>query len=615
MEEMEMKKIHLFIVTLITCSLITLFVACEKDEEIDLTTISVSNEQFTPSYTSATLQCSFATKATLRNVYVQYATTQDFVEYDEMEMSKSDDVYSVVLDSLQDNTTYYVRYAVSNRYSSAMIEEISIFQTLQPSVPTITLKSISDIWDTHAKAQIALEFDGGSQISEMGICWNTQPSPVVENNKRTTKDTVVSLEIKDLHPNTQYFVRAYAINKAGVSYSEEYEFTTFSLPEVKTEEIAEIQFVSALLKGKLLFNGNDLVTSKGFCWGEKSESTIDDDFIAIDTLSDTFTYFLSNLKDETQYYVRAYAQNKIGVVYGEEITFITQTSLLPVVVTSQAYDIDYQSASVNCAVNFDGGTSVMERGVVYSISQNPITSDMKVSNNGWNDSYTCNLTNLQENTTYYVRAYAKNRKGTAYGNQISFTTNSKSNGHAYEDLGLSGKWAITNVGASTPEGYGYYFRWGEVYPTWHNEGWDDYAHYNDSTLSLTKYTDGGDNKTQLELSDDAARVNWGGAWRIPSLDEWRELCYCRWEWTTQNGVKGYKVTSKINGNSIFLPAAGGYNGSSHYFEGGRGYYWSSSIYTGISGWHRAWHLYFGSGDIGTNEEYRIQGLSVRPVFQ
>ena len=79
MEEREMKKIHLFIVTLITCSLITLFVACEKDEEIDLTTISVSN-QFTPSYTSATLQCSFATKATLRNVYVQCPSCQGFVK-------------------------------------------------------------------------------------------------------------------------------------------------------------------------------------------------------------------------------------------------------------------------------------------------------------------------------------------------------------------------------------------------------------------------------------------------------------------------------------------------------------------------------------------------------
>ena len=94
-------KIHLFIVMLITFSLSALFVACEKDEDIELTTISVSNEQFTPSYTSATLQCSFDTKATLRNVYVQYATTQDFARYDEIEMSKADNVYSIVLDSLE----------------------------------------------------------------------------------------------------------------------------------------------------------------------------------------------------------------------------------------------------------------------------------------------------------------------------------------------------------------------------------------------------------------------------------------------------------------------------------------------------------------------------------
>ena len=159
-----MKKIHLFIVTLITFSLSALFVACEKDEEIDLTTISVSKEQFTPSYTSASIQCCFNTKATLRNVYVQYTMTEDFAEYEEREMSNADGVYSVILDTLQDNTTYYVRYAVSNRYSSAITKEISTFQTLQPSVPTITLKSISDIWDTHAKAEMALGFDGGSHM-------------------------------------------------------------------------------------------------------------------------------------------------------------------------------------------------------------------------------------------------------------------------------------------------------------------------------------------------------------------------------------------------------------------------------------------------------------------
>ena len=417
-----MKKIHLFIVTLITCSLITLFVACEKDEEIDLTTISVSNEQCTPSYTSATLQCSFATKATLRNVYVQYATTQDFAEYDEKEMSKADNVYSVVLDSLQDNTTYYVRYAVSNRYSSAMIEEISTFQTLQPSVPTIALKSILDIWDTHAKAEIALEFDGGSQISEMGICWNTQNAPIVENNELTTKDTVAVLEIKDLQPNTQYFVRAYAINKVGVAYSEEYEFTTYALPEIKTDEITDIQLTTALLHGTLVFNGNDTATIKGFCWGTNAEPTVKNEYIEIDTTSATYTYRLSNLIDETQYHVRAYAQNKIGIVYGETKSFTTMSALPPIVSINEVTDVDYHTATIAAEVTSDGGASVTERGICYSTTENPtIESNKVVSGKGTGD-YTANLTGLQDSTTYYVRAYAVNKKGTAYGEQVSFMT-------------------------------------------------------------------------------------------------------------------------------------------------------------------------------------------------
>ena len=417
-----MKKIHLFIVTLITCSLSALFVACEKDEEIDLTTISVSNEQFTPSYTSATLQCSFATKATLRNVYVQYATTQNFVEYDEMEMSKSDDVYSVVLDSLQDNTTYYVRYAVSNRYSSAMIEEISTFQTLQSTVPTITLKSISDIWDTHAKAEIVLEFDGGSQIYEMGICWNTQPTPIVEDNKRATKDTAISLEIKDLQPNTQYYVRAYATNKVGVAYSEEYEFTTYALPEIKTEQITNIQLTTALLNGTLLFNGNDTTAIKGFCWGTNEVPTLENNHIEIDTTSATYTYRLSNLIDETQYYVRAYAQNKIGIVYGESKLFTTQSALPPTVSTKEATNVEYHTATITADVISDGGADVTERGICYSTAENPTTESTKIISGKGTGSYTINLSNLQDSTTYYVRAYAINKKGIAYGEQKSFMT-------------------------------------------------------------------------------------------------------------------------------------------------------------------------------------------------
>ena len=422
MEEMEMKKIHLFIVTLITFSLSALFVACEKDEEIDLTTISVSNEQFTPSYTSASIQCSFNTKATLRNVYVQYATSQDFVEYDEIEMSKADGIYSVVLDGLQDNTTYYIRYAVSNRYSSAMIEEISTFQTLQPSVPTIALKSISDIWDTHAKAEIALEFDGGTQISEMGICWNTQTAPVLENNKLTTKDLVAALEIKDLKPNTQYFVRAYAINKVGVAYSEEYEFTTYSLPEIQTEDITDIQMTTALLNGTLVFNGNDTTAIKGFCWGTNEVPTLENNHIEIDTTSATYTYRLSNLIDETQYYVRAYAQNKIGIVYGETKLFTTQSALPPTVSINEVTNVGYHTATIAAEVTSDGGADVTERGICYSTAENPTTESTKIISGKGTGSYTINLSNLQDSTTYYVRAYAINKKGIAYGEQKSFIT-------------------------------------------------------------------------------------------------------------------------------------------------------------------------------------------------
>ena len=136
------------------------------------------------------------------------------------------------------------------------------------------------------------------------------------------------------------------------------------------------------------------------------------------------------------------------------------------------------------------------------------------------------------------------------------------NGHEYVDLGLpSGlKWATCNVGATAPEEYGDYFAWGET-ETKATYDLSNYKWCNGTYESMTKYCTNSeygivDNKTTLELSDDAARVNWGGSWRMPTKaeqDELRNTDNCTWEWTTQNGVNGYKVTSKKNGNSIFLP--------------------------------------------------------------
>ena len=163
--------------------------------------------------------------------------------------------------------------------------------------------------------------------------------------------------------------------------------------------------------------------------------------------------------------------------------------------------------------------------------------------------------------------------------------NPNTGNHEYVDLGLSVKWATCNVGASKPEEYGDYFAWGETQPK-STYNWSTYKYCNGSYNTLTKYNNSSsygtvDNKTQLELSDDAARANWGGSWRMPTRAEQGELREnCTWTWTTQNGVNGYKVTSKKNGNSIFLPAAGYRDVSSLSNAGSLGNYWSSSLFSG-----------------------------------
>jgi hypothetical protein len=198
------------------------------------------------------------------------------------------------------------------------------------------------------------------------------------------------------------------------------------------------------------------------------------------------------------------------------------------------------------------------------------------------------------------------------------------NGHEWVNLGLpSGLlWAVCNVGANTSEDYGFYFAWGEIttrgaYGSAEEYKWCELFSEN-LTERLTKYNTIGsygivDNKTVLDLSDDAAHTNWGGSWRMPSPEEWNELQNnCTWTFTRQNDVTGYKVTSIKNGNSIFLPAAGYKNNNSIFQDKRRGLYWSSSICE--SDPRNAWFLFFDASTIGCYGKFeRWSGITVRPV--
>ena len=174
-------------------------------------------------------------------------------------------------------------------------------------------------------------------------------------------------------------------------------------------------------------------------------------------------------------------------------------------------------------------------------------------------------------------------------------------GHEYVDLGLSVKWATCNVGASSPSDYGNYYAWGEVRTK------SEYTEEN----SLTYKESMGD--ISGNSTYDAARYNWGGKWRLPTEAECRELVdNCWWFWGKYGGHKGYKATSKKNGASIFLPAAGRRYGSYLHFAGEDGYYWSST--PDESRTQDAYRLYSYSYH-GVDCYPRYFGLSVRPVSE
>lgn len=206
---------------------------------------------------------------------------------------------------------------------------------------------------------------------------------------------------------------------------------------------------------------------------------------------------------------------------------------------------------------------------------------------------------------------------TLYAQWNKQTISGTENGFSYVDLGLpSGTlWATMNVGASKPEDFGNYFAWGEV-ESWYEYDYDPYKWYNDLN-EPTKYNNSThfgfyDNKTTLELEDDAAHVNWGGRWRMPTKEEFEEIIdsnNCVWNFTNLNGTLGYKITSLKNGNNIFLPSAygkmiSGFIGD----ENMSGFYWSSSL-------DFCTQAYYLRTPKNISMENRRTCFSVRPVFR
>ncbi len=300
----------------------------------------------------------------------------------------------------------------------------------EPVLGTVETKSVDQV--TYHSAALAGEITstGYSLVSERGFCWNTEENPTVENHKQVVEGSSpdFSAVIDELTPATTYYVKAYMTNAVGTSYGEQLTFTTQAAPTVPvvvTGEVHDKMLDQVSVDGSVTDDCREAVTARGICYATTAGPTTESMVVECGEGLGNFTAVLKNLEKGQTYYARAYATNKVGTAYGEEIVF---TPLIeaekPTVHTLSVMGISDRQATVNGEVTSSGGADVTERGICYSkTNETPDMGDLVIrAEEAGLGSYQITLDSLDFETTYYVRAYAVNEVGTAYGEALTFTT-------------------------------------------------------------------------------------------------------------------------------------------------------------------------------------------------
>jgi len=291
-------------------------------------------------------------------------------------------------------------------------------------VPTLSTSQVLSVTSDSATV-VGFVVAQGSGFTEKGVCYDTAANPTIDNNKvaYTGENATATFNVilSGLHYATTYYARAYAIGASGTIYGEEYSFTTLPVvATLTTDTISSITGNSAIGGGNVTNNGGAAVTARGICFGTEHNPTVSNDKTSDDKGTGVFVSSLTKLKGNTTYYVRAYATNSVGTGYGPEVSFTTLVDL-PQVTTAPVTNVTKISAVSGGTVDYDGGGVITERGLAWGTNASPTVNDNKIDG-GTDTTFVTNLTGLNKNTTYHVRAYAINSAGIAYGDDISFTT-------------------------------------------------------------------------------------------------------------------------------------------------------------------------------------------------
>ena len=305
-------------------------------------------------------------------------------------------------------------------------KEISVIvKQIERTVAKVGIgSSFSDITETSFSIKGTILSTGGHEISSYGHCWSEHDTPTIENDNKnnfgnSTEIREFTSNISGLDAGKTYYVRAYAVNNKGTVYSEQRNITMpyIKKPIVKTQGATDIGKDVATLNGNITDNGGDKIIERGFYYGT-SENTEIKKSLGDNSLS-ALKLVLTNLKESTTYYYKAYATNSKGTAYGEVMSFKTLSENALTVETKSATDITTKSATLNGTVLDRGSSNITEYGFYYGTNENT-TNKKKLENSM--DELKLNLTELAEGTTYYYKAYATNSKGTSYGEVLNFTT-------------------------------------------------------------------------------------------------------------------------------------------------------------------------------------------------
>jgi hypothetical protein len=324
------------------------------------------------------------------------------------------------------------------------------------ALPVVTTVPVTDIMTNSAKSGGNIISTGFTTLTASGVCWATTQNPTTTNSKTT--DGIVTgtftSNITDLQPNTTYYVRAYATNSAGTTYGNQINFRTFQtvvFPTVTTSATSNVTKDAATGGGNVTATGGAEVTARGVCWSKTQNPTVADNKTTEGTGTGQFVCPITGLEYGTTYYVRAFATNSAGTGYGSQGSFTTEKTL-PVVTTKNVTDVSSMGGITGGTIVSTGGGTISERGIVWGESPNPTILDTKETTTTTQASFSCAIIKATKpNTTYYVRAYAKNELGVAYGEQKSFTTGDAQYHTSFENgmtpVGWTGPWTVKNEDA------------------------------------------------------------------------------------------------------------------------------------------------------------------------